>query len=159
MHDALAWADALHDFAFHLTGSAAEADDLVQETYARALAAADRFAGGGNVKAWLFRILRNAFVDLHRRRRDRRTDGGLDEEAAASDELEPRQVREVVGHELEEALMSLTEEARVAVLLDLQGFSEAEMAEMLGCAAGTVKSRLFRARATLREKLRDHRDR
>ncbi len=167
MRDALGWADALHDFAFHLTANAAEADDLVQETYARALAAAGRFADGGNVKAWLFRILHNAFVDLYRRRRDRRTDGGLDGPAEAAlpagggaqDELEQRQARAVVGHELEEALMSLTEEARLAVLLDVQGFSEAEMAELLGCAPGTVKSRLFRARAALREKLRDHRER
>ena len=165
MRDALAHADALHDFAYHLTADAAEADDLVQETYARALAAASRF-DGSNLKAWLFRILHNAFVDLYRRRRDRRTDGGLDgdRDAAlgpgdrAQHELEQRQARAVVGHEVEEALMSLTEEARVAVLLDLQGFSEAEMAELLGCAAGTVKSRLFRARAALREKLRDHRD-
>jgi len=164
IRDALAYADALHDFAFHLTANAAEADDLVQETYARALAAASRFTDGSNVKAWLFRILHNAFVDLYRRRRDRRTDGGLDDEPApaASDhaqhELEQRQTRAVVGHELEEALMSLTEEARLAVLLDLQGFTEVEMAELLGCAAGTVKSRLFRARAALREKLRDHRE-
>ncbi|HEX6837489.1 MAG TPA: sigma-70 family RNA polymerase sigma factor [Polyangia bacterium] len=165
MRDALAHADALHDFAFHLTADATEADDLVQETYARALAAAARF-DGANVKAWLFRILHNAFVDLYRRRRDRRTDGGLDGEAEAAlapgdraqHELEQRQTREVVGHELEEALMSLTEEARLAVLLDLQGFSEAEMADLIGCAPGTVKSRLFRARAALREKLRDHRE-
>lgn len=166
MRDALAWTDALHDFAFHLTANAAEADDLVQETYARALGAADRFVDGSNVKAWLFRILHNAFVDLYRRRRDRRTDGGLDAaaeaavdpDAGAQHELEQRQTRAVVGHELEEALMSLTEEARVAVLLDLQGFSEAEMAGLLGCAPGTIKSRLFRARAALREKLRDHRE-
>ncbi len=165
MRDALAHADALHDFAYHLTANAAEADDLVQETYARALAAATRFSDGSNVKAWLFRILHNAFVDLYRRRRDRRTDGGLDGEpapAAAGDraqhELEQRQALAVVGHELEEALMSLTEEARLAVLLDVQGFTEAEMAELLGCAPGTVKSRLFRARAALREKLRAHRE-
>ncbi|HEX9104562.1 MAG TPA: sigma-70 family RNA polymerase sigma factor [Polyangia bacterium] len=165
MRDALAHADALHDFAFHLTANAAEADDLVQETYARALAAAARFVAGSNVKAWLFRILHNAFVDLYRRRRDRRTDGGLDGETdpAAGDrrqhELEQHQARAVVGHELEEALMSLTEEARLAVLLDLQGFTEAEMAELLGCAPGTVKSRLFRARAALRGILKDHHER
>jgi RNA polymerase sigma-70 factor (ECF subfamily) len=62
----------------------------------------------------------------------------------------------VVGREIEEAMSSLTDDARLAVLLDLEGFSEAEMAECLGCAVGTVKSRLFRARAALRERLRDH---
>ena len=62
-------------------------------------------------------------------------------------------MREVVGREIERAMASLTDEARLAILLDLEGFSEAEMADLLGCAAGTVKSRLFRARAALREKL------
>lgn len=168
MREALAYADALHDFAYHLTANPAEADDLVQETYARALGAADRFAAGSNLKAWLFRILQHLFIDNHRRRRDRRTEGGLDtsgDEAAAheggsaQDELEQGQLRQVVGHEIEAALMRLTPDARLAVLLDLQGFNEAEIASLLECAPGTVKSRLYRARATLRELLRDHRER
>ena len=168
MRDALAHADALHAFAYRLTANPTEAADLVQETYARALGAASRFAAGTNLKAWLFRILHNTFVDLFRRERDRRTEGGLDttdgERPAApqsdrgQNEMEQRQVREVVGHEIEAALMSLSDDARLAVLLDLEGFSEAEMAELLGCRPGTVKSRLFRARAALREKLRDHRE-
>jgi RNA polymerase sigma-70 factor, ECF subfamily len=69
---------------------------------------------------------------------------------------QPGQVRAVVGHEIERAMMALTDDARMAVLLDLEGWSESEIAECLGCATGTVKSRLFRARAALRERLRDH---
>jgi RNA polymerase sigma-70 factor (ECF subfamily) len=139
MHHALAYADGLYNFARHLSHNATEAEDLVQETYARALGAAGQFEEGGNLKAWLYRILRNTFLDLYRREQRARTDSGLDtvvdERGPTSDEgAAPRQ-------------------ARVAVLLDLEGFSEAEMAELLGCAPGTVKSRLFRARAALRERL------
>jgi RNA polymerase sigma-70 factor (ECF subfamily) len=158
MRDALAHADALYNFAYHQVRDSAAAEDLVQETYARALAAVAQFSDGGNLKAWLFRILRNTFVDLHRRAERRRTDVGLDadERLPAADAAgEPRQIRQLVGRDLERALMSLPDEARVAVLLDLEGFSEAEMAELMGCAAGTVKSRLFRARAALRERLGD----
>jgi len=161
MHEALAYADGLYNFARHLGSNAVEAEDLVQEAYARALAAAAQFKEGSNLKAWLYRILRNTFIDLYRRDQRTRTDSGLD--TVADDRGPPRdagamaqQERAVMAHELETAMMSLTEEARVAVLLDLEGFSEAEMAECLGCAAGTVKSRLFRARAALRERLGGH---
>jgi RNA polymerase sigma-70 factor (ECF subfamily) len=161
MHDALAYADALFNFARHLGNNAVEAEDLVQETYARALGAAGQFKAGGNLKAWLYRILRNTFLDLYRRDRRARTDSGLDTVAddrgpAGDDGAPPRQEREVMARELEQAMMSLTEDARVAVLLDLEGFSEAEMADCLGCAPGTIKSRLFRARATLRQRLGGH---
>jgi RNA polymerase sigma-70 factor (ECF subfamily) len=161
MRDALAHADALYNFARHLSRDPVASEDLVQETYARALAALDQFAEGSNLKSWLFRILRNTFIDLYRRDQRAQTDSGLDTvgEArgpAADEGGAPRQEREVMGRELEQALLSLTEDARVAVLLDLEGFSEAEMAETLGCAVGTVKSRLFRARAALRERLRGH---
>ena len=160
--EALAHSDALYNFAFHLTRNPAEAEDLVQETLARALAAADPQSVGASLKAWLFRTLRNAFIDLYRRQR--RVEGGLetvgDERQAGPGSMldgavEERQVHEVVGHELERALMSLGEEARMVVLLDVEGFSEAEIAELMGCAPGTVKSRLFRARAALRERIRD----
>jgi RNA polymerase sigma-70 factor (ECF subfamily) len=160
MREAMAHADGLYNFARHLVRDGAEAEDLVQETYARALGAIGRFREGSDLKAWLFRILRNAFIDLHRQHQRRRIEGGLDTVAAdpapVPDGAESGQVRRVVGRELEDAMASLTDEARMAVLLDLEGFSEAEMAECLGCAVGTVKSRLFRARAALRERLRDH---
>jgi RNA polymerase sigma-70 factor (ECF subfamily) len=165
IREALAYADALHDFAYHLTANATEAEDLVQETYARALGAADQFAAGSNLKAWLFRILHHLFIDNYRRERSRRTEGGLDttdgdaaerQSDPAAHEMEQGQLKQVVGHEIEEALMRLTPDARLVVLLDLQGFTEAEIASLLECAPGTVKSRLYRARATLRELLRDH---
>jgi RNA polymerase sigma-70 factor (ECF subfamily) len=155
MQQALAYADGLYNLALHLSRDTTQAEDLVQETYARALAAAQQFVDGSNLKAWLFRILRNTFIDLYRREQRAPT---VDHARApvANDTAEPAQERAVVGRELEQALLSLHEEARFAVLLDLEGFSEADIAQCLGCAAGTVKSRLFRARAALRERLRDH---
>ena len=162
VREALAYADGLHNLAYHLSQNAAQAEDLVQETYARALGGAAQFKEGSNLRAWLYRILRNTFIDLYRREHRARTDGGLDtvvEERApvpAGESAVPDQVRAVVGHEIEQAMMALTDDARMAVLLDLEGWSETEIAECLGCATGTVKSRLFRARAALRERLRDH---
>jgi RNA polymerase sigma-70 factor (ECF subfamily) len=153
MRDALAHADALYNLARHLVGDPAEAEDLVQETFARGFAAIDGFADD-NLKAWLFRILRNLFLDGQRRRVSRRTDGGLDtvdERHAAGDESDG--VRAVAVGEIEAALAALPDDARLAILLDLEGFSAAEMADLIGCPLGTVKSRLFRARAALRDKL------
>ncbi|HEX9400028.1 MAG TPA: sigma-70 family RNA polymerase sigma factor [Anaeromyxobacter sp.] len=162
---ALAYADALHDLAWYLARSEVEAEDLVQETYVRALAAADQLETGANLKAWLFRILRNLFLSRVRHARHDPTEGGLDTVAphavpqpddSLRGDAELEAMRGIVGAEIEAALCALGEDARTAVLLDLEGFSEAEMASILGCAPGTVKSRLSRARAALRERLREY---
>ncbi len=165
-NEALAYADALHNLARYLTGNESDAEDLVQETYARALRSAHQFAPGTNLKAWLFRILRNTFLSSYRRQRHNPTVGGLDtvdaqsQGAAPSDwllgDIELDRLRKVVAEEIEAALMTLSEEARTVILLDLEGLTEVEVAEVVGCAVGTVKSRLARARATLRQKLRDY---
>jgi len=159
MREAMAEADALYNLARHLSRDAAEAQDLVQETYARALGAAAQFKEGSNLKAWLFRILRNTFIDLRGRDKRQRTDGGLDtvvDQTSEAEGGEPRQLRQVVGREIEAAMTTLGEDARLVILLDLEGFNEREIAECLGCPAGTVKSRLFRARAALRARLSNH---
>jgi RNA polymerase sigma-70 factor (ECF subfamily) len=167
--EALAYADRLYNLGRRLTGNDADAEELVQETYVRALAGARTFTGG-NLKAWLFKILRNTFVDLRRRSRavlvpmagtaevadgDGHWAAGDDAELLR-DDLELERLRRLVGEEIEAALAALSEEARTIVLLDVEGFSETEVADVLGCPVGTVKSRLSRARVLLRQKLRDY---
>jgi RNA polymerase sigma-70 factor (ECF subfamily) len=161
---ALAQADALYNFARWLTRDPVEAEDLVQETYARALGAAQQFQAGSNLKAWLFRILRNALID--RRRRSQREGSlpyveDLDAEGDLAgptvSELQLDQIRALVAEDVSAAVRALPESFRTVILLDLEGMTEAEVANVSGCAPGTVKSRLSRARAMLRERLAAYR--
>jgi RNA polymerase sigma-70 factor (ECF subfamily) len=160
--EALAYADALYNHARRLTRNDADADELVQETYLRALTGAHTFVAG-NLKAWLFRIQQNTFIDLHRRGRHQPAlseldvvDGAADALPLLRDDFELERLRRLVAGDIEAALAALSDEARAIVLLDVEGFTEGEVAEVLGCALGTVKSRLSRARALLREKLKDY---
>jgi RNA polymerase sigma-70 factor (ECF subfamily) len=161
-HEAMEHLDALYDHGRYLTRNDADAEDLVQETYARAFGAAGTFAGG-NLKAWLFRIQRNAFIDM--RRRHRQATDPLDPDTLVDPtsagggppgDDRPAQLRRLTGVEIETALLGLSDDARAIVLLDIEGFTETEVADILGCAVGTVKSRLSRARAALRDKLKDY---
>jgi len=160
--EALAHADALYNHARRLTGHEADADELVQETYVRALAGAHTFAGG-YLKAWLFRIMRNTFIDLHRRGRRQPAlseldviDGAAAEISTWEDGGAADRPTHLMATEIETALAALSEDARAIVLLDLEGFTETEVADVLGCPVGTVKSRLSRARALLREQLKEY---
>jgi RNA polymerase sigma-70 factor (ECF subfamily) len=161
---ALPHLDALHRFARNLTGRDDDAEDLVQETYARAISGWAQFIPGTNLRAWLFRILRNAFVDSYRGSRINPVRVPLDEGSTASatsareplrSDVELERLRGVATADIEAALATLSVDARAIVLLDLEGFTESELAHALGCAVGTVKSRLARARAILRDRLRD----
>jgi RNA polymerase sigma-70 factor (ECF subfamily) len=156
--DALACADALYNLARHLAGNAAEAEDLVQETYARAFAASHQFSPGTNLKAWLMRILRNLFLDQRRRAKHDPTSTHLGDEepappVARHDDAAVEAFRRVVAEEVATALDDLSEEHRTAILLDAEGLTEREVATVLDCSIGTVKSRLSRARAALRARL------
>jgi RNA polymerase sigma-70 factor (ECF subfamily) len=164
--EALRHIDALHHFAWYLCRDAMATEDLVQETFARCFSARDRFVPGTNLKAWLFRILRNAFIDGRRRNRNSPVQRVLDAEDASDEDLshdgrlrgdiEIDRLRRLVAEDIEAALKTLSPDARLVVLMDLEGFSEAEMASVLGCPAGTVKSRLSRARGVLRERLKEY---
>ena len=163
--EALAYADGLYNLARYLTRNESDAEDLVQETYTRALNAAAQFTPGTNLKAWLFRVLRNTFVSRYRRERHNPVTGGLDTVSPSlpvpedigrqRDSIELDRLRKAAAEDIERALMGLSEDGRTVILLDLDGLTEAETAQVLGCAVGTVKSRLSRARAALRQTLRD----
>lgn len=162
---ALPHAGALYRAAYHLTGVAADAEDLTQETYLRAFRAFGGFRGG-NPKAWLFAILRHAFLDDCRRRRI----AGPTEEIEAADaaasangaagpwlpSAEAEAVRDLPGEAVERALAALPLEWRLVVLLaDVEDFSYREIAVVTGAPLGTVMSRLHRARRRLYEQLLD----
>jgi RNA polymerase sigma-70 factor (ECF subfamily) len=151
---ALAHADELYGLARHLCATPSDAEDIVQETYVRALGGVARLTPDSNLRAWLFRILRNCFIDQARRKKvvleiadDTVADRTAHEvwDTAALDQL-----RYLAAADLERALATLPVELRFIVLLDAQGFHEAEIADIARCAPGTVKSRLSRARARLR---------
>lgn len=158
----LGQAGALYHFARYLCHDAALAEDLMQDAFARALDAEASFITGTNLKAWLFRILRNVYLDG--RRRERRNPVSLredDDEPAAAEvwlrgDIEIDRLRGLVARDIEHALGRLSEDARAVILLDLEGFTETELASVLDVAVGTVKSRLARARAVLREALQEY---
>jgi RNA polymerase sigma-70 factor (ECF subfamily) len=155
---ALEHIDELYGLARHLCGNTGDAEDLVQDTYARALAG--RFEDGTNLRAWLFRILRNCFIDRARRRNivleipDDQIDAQVPEawNPAALDQL-----RYLTAADIMRAIEALPIEFRFVVYLDVEGFTEAEMADILRCPPGTVKSRLSRAKAKLRAVLKEAR--
>jgi RNA polymerase sigma-70 factor (ECF subfamily) len=163
---ALQHVDALFRVARRLTGRDDDAEDLVQETFTRALGAGSQYAPGTNLRAWLFRILRNVHIDQYRRakkgplRAPSSGDEPDDIPVVSADPLrgdeELDRLRGVVADDIEAALASLSIDARAVILLDLEGLTETELAEALGCSVGTIKSRLSRARAALRIKLRDY---
>jgi RNA polymerase sigma-70 factor, ECF subfamily len=164
----LGLADVLYDLAWHLTRDRGEAEDLVQEAFARALRAWSQFEPGTDLKAWVLRILRNAWLDRcrHERRSPVSPAAGEDPEEGAPPpaedgslrgDVELGRLRGLVARDIENALSGLGEEQRTVILLDLEGLTEAEMSSVMGCLPGTVKSRLSRARAALRARLLDYR--
>ncbi|MBL7792537.1 MAG: sigma-70 family RNA polymerase sigma factor [Saprospiraceae bacterium] len=156
--------DALYSFAYHLTFNEHDANDLVQDTYMRAYRAIGTFQSGTNAKAWLFQILKNAFINLYRKRSKRPVHVDYEEVAlvqrenegpkAGYDDLRTEIFDNLMGDEVTNALNSLSVNFRVVVLLsDIGDFSYEEIAAILGIPVGTVRSRLFRARNLLKEKL------
>ena len=163
--EALSHIDALYNLARWLVRDPVEAEDLVQETYLRAVRAAHQFQPGTNLRAWLFQILRNTFFTQYKRKgREPETldpevlDGMAHSSGMVS--VENRMAGPAdgtAGLDLTAALKRLPEEYRSVVLLaDLEDFSMGEIATILDCPVGTVKSRLFRARGILKQLLRDY---
>lgn len=160
--DVLGFLEPLYAAAVRLTRDRADAEDLLQDTVLKALRASDRFARGTNLRAWLYTILRNTWRN---RRRDRaRAPVEVDSERVEASHLpagegvgaspEALLLRETLDDELQAALDGLPEAFREAVWLrDVEEFSYAEIAEMLGVPPGTVMSRISRGRRQLLERL------
>jgi RNA polymerase sigma-70 factor (ECF subfamily) len=146
----LAAVPSLRAFAISLSGNVDRADDLVQETMLRALANINSFQPGTNMSAWLFTILRNLFRSEYRKRRREVED--TDGSYADSLKSQPEQVGRVEFEEFRTALGKLPPDQREAlILVGASGFSYEEAAEICGCAVGTIKSRVNRARGRLAE--------
>jgi RNA polymerase sigma-70 factor, ECF subfamily len=148
----LAAVPSLRAFAISLSGNVDRADDLVQETLLRALAHIDSFQPGTNMSAWLFTILRNLFRSEYRKRRREVEDP--EGNYAESLKSQPEQTSRVEFREFREALAKLPEDQREAlILVGASGFSYDEAAAICGCAVGTIKSRVNRARNRLAQLL------
>ena len=166
--DALAYIDPLYGAALRLTRNPADAEDLVQETYTKAFAAFHQFKQGTNLKAWLYRILTNTFINSYRKAQRQPSVAGDDIEdwqlARAAEHLstglksaEMSALEAMPDKAVADALDSLSPEFRAVVLLsDVEGFAYKEIADIMGTPIGTVMSRLNRARAALRVKLADY---
>ena len=140
----------LRAVAVSLTGNTDRADDLVQETMLRAYANLDKFQPGSNLPAWLFTILRNQFRSEYRKRRREVEDS--DGHYAETLKSQPAQQGHVEFNEFRAALAQLPQDQREAlVLVGASGFSYEEAAHICGCAVGTIKSRVNRARTRLAE--------
>jgi RNA polymerase sigma-70 factor (ECF subfamily) len=148
----LAAVPSLRAFAISLCGNVDRADDLVQETMLRALANIHSFQPGTNMSAWLFTILRNLFRSEYRKRRREVED--TDGSYAESLKSQPDQVGRVEFEEFRAALAKLPPDQREAlILVGASGFSYEEAADICGCAVGTIKSRVNRARGRLADML------
>jgi RNA polymerase sigma-70 factor (ECF subfamily) len=163
---ALCHLDALFASALRLTKNEGDAEDLVQDTYVRAYRFFDKFERGTNIKAWLFKILTNTFINRYRRKiKERALSEGVDREAVherllAKDSQEhqsnPEQAvfERLLSDDVLRAIDGLPDDFRmVVVLADLQEFSYKEIAEIMECPVGTVMSRLYRGRRLLQKYL------
>ena len=157
--------DLLYHFALRTTGGADDAKDLLQETYLKAYRFIDKYEQGTNAKAWLFRIMKNSFINNYRKtsRAPEQVDYDAIEdyyELVRDQTLEGNDMRkqfynDLLEDEVVKAMDSITEEFRTIIILsDLEGLTYEEISEMLDIPLGTVRSRLHRARKNLQVKLR-----
>jgi RNA polymerase sigma-70 factor (ECF subfamily) len=165
--EALPLLSGMYGAAFRLTRNAADAEDLVQETFLRAYRGFHQFQEGTNLKAWLYRILTNTFINSYRKKQ-RQPQTISDEEIedwylysklaerGAEPSAETSVIEALPDEDVQEALSSLPEQFRIAVLLaDVEGFSYKEIAEITDVPIGTVMSRLHRGRKALEKRLWD----
>lgn len=157
----------LYNFGYRLTFDEDDANDLVQETYLKAYRFIDSYEKGTNAKAWLFRILKNSFINEYRK--NAKLPGKVDYQEVESyynsddvnqpitSDLRVDSIKDMIGDEVANALNSLDVDFRTIIILcDLEGFTYEEMAKILDIPIGTVRSRLHRARNLMKDKLREY---
>lgn len=159
--------DSLYNFAFRLTLDEEDANDLVQETYLKAFRFINSYQQGTNAKAWLFRILKNSFINDYRKRSKEpdKIDYEEVEQIYNSDDVDYRSTTDLrtemfgnmVGDEVTTALNSLPVDFRLIILLcDIEGFTYEEISKIIDIPIGTVRSRLHRARNMMKDKLKNY---
>lgn len=166
--DAMPLMDGLYSAAMRMTRNAADAEDLVQETYLKAFNAYERFEAGTNLKAWMYRILTNSYINAYRKKQRRPDESDIDDiedlylyrrlggaESAVLSRSAEDELLEMFGEdEVKLALEDLPEHYRMPILLaDVEGFAYKEIAEILDVPIGTVMSRLHRGRKQLQKRL------
>ncbi|MCC5919159.1 MAG: sigma-70 family RNA polymerase sigma factor [Cyclobacteriaceae bacterium] len=159
--------DSMYNFAYRLTFDEDDAKDLVQDTYLKAYRFIESFRQGTNAKAWLFRILKNSFINDFRKKSKQPAKVDYQEveiyynsddvDESITTDLRVETVQHMMGDEVTNALNALAVDFRTVIILcDLEGFTYEEMAKILDIPIGTVRSRLHRARNLLKDKLKSY---
>ncbi|MGC4023036.1 MAG: sigma-70 family RNA polymerase sigma factor [Cyclobacteriaceae bacterium] len=158
---------SMYNFGYRLTLDRDDAKDLVQDTYLKAFRFIESFQKGTNAKAWLFRILKNSFINDYRKKSKEPSKVDYQEvetyynseevDRQITPDLRVESLKDMIGDEISNALNSLDVDFRTVIILcDLEGFKYEEMAKILDIPIGTVRSRLHRARNLLKEKLKSY---
>jgi RNA polymerase sigma factor (sigma-70 family) len=159
--------NSMYNFAYRLTLDPDDAKDLLQDTYLKAFRFIDSFQQGTNAKAWLFRILKNSFINDYRKKSKEPSKvdyqevetyyNSEDVDRQITPDLRVEALQDMIGDEISTALNALDVDFRTVIILcDLEGFKYEEMAKILDIPIGTVRSRLHRARNLLKEKLSEY---